>query len=329
MEHFTPRASGPRRAALVGAALLLLPATTTAQGLSLELPVGEALTAAGVSAGTPPSCLEALPPSAYRRTAVYLVADHAGEPFPRIPEPAQLAVRLATESIAWRARALLGAPDGLLPAPDTVVNWRNVGRHLHLVGHRDGRITWSYPWDTPGHRPVRDTVGEVTLALLGRAVDSALARNERFPWPDGVEADSIPFLIRLDYPDIDENGKLQPMRGQHAAVLLEIRAPTTTPVSPRKMGRIHYPERSRQGGVTANLVLQFVVDSTGLPVAPSIRDLWPDDKPRPKGFMLQHYHAFLVAVKRGLANSEYNPARVGGCAVRQLVQQPFTFDIAR
>lgn len=89
------------------------------------------------------------------------------------------------------------------------------------------------------------------------------------------------------------------------------------------------PERSRQGGVTANLVMQFVVDTTGRPIAPSIRDLWPDDEACPKGFLLEHYRAFLHAVERGLANSEYHPARVGGCAVPQLVQHPFTFDIAR
>ena len=321
-----PRRLARRFAALAGAALLA-PAGAAAQTLSLVLPEGEALTSAVVSAGTPPSCLEALPPSAFRRAGVYLVADHAGAPFPRIPDAARVAVKLATESIAWRTRSLLGAPDGLLPAPDTLVNWRNVGRHLHVVGHPDGRITWSYPWDTPGHEPFRDSVGEVTLALMGRALDSALAHNERFAWPDGIAADSIPFLVRMDYPDIDPRGKLQKMRGMHAAVLLEIRAPMTTPVTPRRMGTIRYPEESRLGGVTANIELQFVVDSSGRPVEPSIRDLWPDDKPRPTGFLLEHYEAFLTEIKRGLAVSRYNPARVGGCAVPQLVQQPFTFDI--
>lgn len=316
------------RTLCTGIATIVVPAAAHAQGSLLGLPEGESLTSAAVSARTPPSCLQSLPESAFRQTAVYLVADHAGDPFPRIPDGGRLAVRLATETIAWRARALLGAPEGLLPPPDTVVSWRNVGRHLHVVGHRDGRITWSYPWDTPGHPPIRDSVGEVALALLGRAIDSALARDERFPWSEDIAGDSTPFLVRFDYPDVDPRGKLQPMRGLHAAPLLEIRAPIATPVRPRKAGSIRYPELARESGVTANIVMQFVVDSTGRPIEPSIRDLWPEEKPRPRGRLGAHYQAFLTAVKRGLAASEYHPARVGGCAVPQLVQQPFTFDIS-
>lgn len=317
------------RSITLAAALALRPAASAAQDSAADAPAGEALVAAAVSAGTPPSCIAALPPAAFRRTMVYLVADHAGEPFPRVPEAAFLSLRLATENIAWQARGLLGAPDGLLPPPDTLINWRSLGRHLHLVGHRDGRITWSFPWDTPGHGPVRDSVGEPTLALLGRAVDVALAKNERFPWPDGVEGDSIPFLIRFDYPQLKENGAIEPMRGQHAASLLEVRVPAMTPVAPRRMGSVTYPEDSRRNGVTANLVMQFVVDSTGRPIERSIRDLWPDDRPRLRGHLALHYADFVKAARRGLANSEYTPARVGGCAVPQLVQQPFTFDLAR
>lgn len=318
-----------RRAIAVVVALALLPAGADAQGDATDAPAGEALVAAAVSAGTPPSCIASLPSSAFRRTMVYLVADHAGEPFPRVPEAAFLSLRLATENIAWQARTLLGAPEGQLPAADTLINWRNLGRHLHLAGHRDGRITWSFPWDTPGHGRVRDSIGEPTLALLGRAVEAAMAKKEAFAWPDGVEGDSVPFLIRLDYPQHKENGAVEPMRGQHAAPLLEVRVPAMTPVAPRRMGSITYPEESRRSGVTANLVMQFVVDSTGRPIGRSIRDLWPDDRPRLRGYLALHYADFVKAVRRGLANSEYRPARVGGCAVPQLVQQPFTFDIAR
>lgn len=310
------------------AALTLSPSTTRAQDVALEAPQGEALVASAVSAGTPRSCVEALPASAFRRTLVFLVADHAGHPFPRVPEAAFLSVRLATESIAWQARSLLGAPEGLLPPPDTLVNWRNLGRHLHLVGHRDGRITWSFPWDTPGHRPVRDSVGEPTLALLGRAVEAALAKNERFPWADGIEGDSIPFLIRLDFPPLDPNGKPEKMRGQFASPLLEVRVPTMTPVLPDRMGRIRYPEDMRRMGIKGTIVMQFVVDTTGAPLAQSIRDVWPDHVPPPRGHVLNWYSQFLRETKRGLEESRYRPARVGGCAVRQLVQQPFTFDLA-
>lgn len=310
-------------------AITMVPSASRAQDLEAELVAGEALSTAAGASRTPRSCVQALPASAFRRTMVFITADDAGAPFAPVPENSLLAVRLATESIAWHARALLGAPEGLLPPPDTVVNWRNVGRHLHLVGHRDGTITWSYPWETPGHRPLRDSIGEPTLALLASAVDRALARGERFAWDPGMMGDSVPFLLRLDYPDLDDKGKLEPLRGQYAAMLVEMRVPTITPVSPRKQGRIDYPEDLRRRGVTGTLVLQFIVDSSGVPVQESIRDLSPQSRPRLKGELARHYNNFLREVRFGLRQSRYNPARVGTCAVNQLVQQPFIFDIQR
>jgi hypothetical protein len=313
--------------ALLAAALL--PVSMGAQDLELATAAGEALVASVVSAGSPRSCIDALPKTAFRRTMVFLTVDHAGEPFERIPGEATLAVRLAMESIAWHARALLGAPEGLLPPADTLVDWRSVGRHLHLVGHKDGRITWSYPWDTPGHRPVRDSVGEPTLALLGRAIDTALARNERFPWADEIDGDSVPFLLRVDYPELDDKGQLEPMRALHAAALLEIRVPMLTPVEQHRMSRILYPETLRRMGVTGKLVLQFVVDTSGRPIGSSIRDVWPEQRPRLRGDLQRYYTDFLDEAKRGVQRSVYRPARVGGCPIAQLVQQPFIFDISR
>ena len=167
------------------------------------------------------------------------------------------------------------------------------------------------------------------MALLGAAIDRALARNERFAWPDSLAGDSIPFLLRLDYPEVDEAGKPQPMRGKHAALLVAIRVPRMAPVTVSKAGRIAYPEVARTNWVTATIVMQYVVDAGGKPVERTIRDLWPDDKPRPRGDLARFYDAFREAVRRGILATEYSPARVGDCAVPQLVQQPFTFDIAR
>ena len=127
------------------AAALVLPAVGRAQDVALNEATGEPLIPSAVRAAHPRSCIEALPPTAFRRTMVYLVADHAGQPFPRVPREGLLAVRLATEIIAWHARALLGAPEVLMPPADTVLSWRDVGPHLHLVGHRHGASTPSYP----------------------------------------------------------------------------------------------------------------------------------------------------------------------------------------
>jgi hypothetical protein len=71
--------------------------------------------------------------------------------------------------------------------------------------------------------------------------------------------------------------------------------------------------------------MQFVVDSSGRVDPATLRDLWPADRPRLTGELGGHYRAFLSAVRDGLADARYVPARVGGCATRQLVQQPFEF----
>ena len=151
-------------------------------------------------------------------------------------------------------------------------------------------------------------MGEVALALLGRAVDAALAKNERFPWPDGVAADSIPFLIRFDYPESFEGEKPEPMRGEHAAALMVMRVPAMTPVKPGKTGRIAYPEELRTRGVTGTLVMQFIVDPAGRPVPASIRDLWPQQRPRLKGNLRYYYDEFMFEVKHALLESTYQPA---------------------
>jgi len=50
-------------------------------------------------------------------------------------------------------------------------------------------------------------------------------------------------------------------------------------------------------------------------------------KKRPTGRMLYAYNDFLDSVTRWLPTAEFEPARIGGCRVRQLVSEPFTFSI--
>lgn len=55
------------------------------------------------------------------------------------------------------------------------------------------------------------------------------------------------------------------------------------------MATVHCPGPSRSAGVRTDLVLHVVVDTAGRPVAPTIRELWPDDLPKPRGSPLRHY----------------------------------------
>jgi TonB family protein len=78
-----------------------------------------------------------------------------------------------------------------------------------------------------------------------------------------------------------------------------------------------YPDDMQRKGVEATFVVQFVVDSTGKVDAKTL------------DFPKETHPAFLKAVRDALLRSRYFPAELAGIRVRQLVQQQFTFVIAR
>ena len=78
-----------------------------------------------------------------------------------------------------------------------------------------------------------------------------------------------------------------------------------------------YPDILRQAGVEGDVLAQFVVDTTGRAEMGSYK-------------VLKESHAlFGAAVKNALPAMRFIPAEVGGRKVRQLVQQPFSFGIAK
>jgi protein TonB len=78
-----------------------------------------------------------------------------------------------------------------------------------------------------------------------------------------------------------------------------------------------YPAQMQRQGVEATFLVQFVVDSTGR----------VDEKTL--DFPKTTHPAFLKAVRDALLRSRFLPAELAGVRVRQLVQQQFTFVIAR
>jgi beta-lactamase regulating signal transducer with metallopeptidase domain len=76
-----------------------------------------------------------------------------------------------------------------------------------------------------------------------------------------------------------------------------------------------YPEILKQAGVTGKTVVQFVVDSTGLPIVSTLK------------VVRSAHELFTVAVQKSLPDHRFLPALVGGHAVRQLVQVVYRFEI--
>src|ERR1039457_5940432 len=74
-----------------------------------------------------------------------------------------------------------------------------------------------------------------------------------------------------------------------------------------------YPDILKSAGVEGEVVISFVVDTTGRV-----------DMSRVTVLKSTH-ELFLAAVKTALPNMRFLPAEVGGKKVKQLVQQPFVF----
>ncbi len=76
-----------------------------------------------------------------------------------------------------------------------------------------------------------------------------------------------------------------------------------------------YPPALRARGVRGTVVVQFVVDTNGRPEMRTFKVLSSTDT------------AFTTAVRTAVARTDFLPALLDGRKVRQLYEQPFTFQV--
>lgn len=157
------------------------------------------------------------------------------------------------------------------------------------------------------------------------------------PPPKGFQVLSAPVNIPDVIPEIDLSKKLtdeadfsgKGVAGGVASGVVGGTAPVNVdqtyfdfqvekPVAPIPgSGAPRYPDILRSASVEGQVVAQFVVDTTGrieiatFKVITSTHDL------------------FVAAVRNALPQMRFLPAEVGGRKVKQLVQQPFVFNLAR
>ncbi len=86
------------------------------------------------------------------------------------------------------------------------------------------------------------------------------------------------------------------------------RADSSEPVSPL------YPDSLQRSRVSGRVLAEFVVDSTGRPEMDTFGVVFSTDR------------LFTDAVRRAVASADFIPARLGGKAVRQLIQIPISFE---
>ncbi|CAN5867240.1 hypothetical protein BH11GEM2_BH11GEM2_23120 [soil metagenome] len=75
-----------------------------------------------------------------------------------------------------------------------------------------------------------------------------------------------------------------------------------------------YPEHLRNANIDGQVLVQFVVDDRGNAEMNTFKVIKATN------------NDFADAVRRAISNTAYSPAEIRGRRVKQLVQQPFTFN---
>jgi hypothetical protein len=280
------------------------------------------------------SCLDRLPAGAFTRVPVYATVSSTDSTISPSAKRALLSgADVLLQMVAERARAQLagGAPDSVLPHGDPALGdslhlWRHVGGYLELTAFRDGRLTWRVP--RLAHADPWATL------VLARALASLSASNDAHVWwpsdSTGPLPDSIRFDFDLRWPSVARDGKMVPVSLQRAAQpLFSMLVPWEEPVRVAKYSKPTYPRRPLESGYRGTVLIVLVVDTAGRAEPESARDLWPPTARALNDTERRMYAAFVAASRDAALHTRFEPARIGGCPVRQYVQQPYEYDIAR
>jgi hypothetical protein len=265
------------------------------------------------------SCLDTLSASAFVRVPVYLEAKAADSSAKALlPDADTLALHVAA-----MVRSSMSESTTSLPEGEALLQWRQVGGAVRIVAHRDGHFTlWTPP--EPG-----DSVRAASRLLLVQSIAALTDAGRKFGWPTDVAGDSATFDLEQRWADVTPDGTLKPLLVRAAAMpMFSMAMPRSQEVAMRRPGHLNYPPDERGANIEGVVILEFVVDSAGRVVNNSVKDTWPTDRPRLTGVAGAHYEAFVNAAKLAVGEASYDPARVGGCPVKQVVQQPFTFNLS-
>ena len=257
-------------------------------------------------------CLDSLPPSVFTRVPVVLEATVDSQ-----AKSVHATVDLLTQETAARLRSMVGSGGPALPVGDSAIMWRKLGSYARVTVHRDGRFTWiaGEKLDEP-YLQSGDT-------LLPRALTALRQDGERVFLPEDIEADSVTFSMHYRWPQPRKAGGVDSLRLRMAFPLFSLNVPWEKPAVDLMKRRPRYPELARKVLAEGNVLLQFVVDTSGRADRATIREL---QHPRDLDRQLEaYYSAFLVAAIGYVGDAEFEPAEVGGCKVRRLVQLPVSF----
>jgi hypothetical protein len=272
--------------------------------------------------GVAPGCLRSIPMNSMARVPVF--ASLAMRDSLRLEIPTTATNML--QAVANRIATSVGVRAGEIPEGEPGITWDSVGRPMAIVWHRNGTLTWRVFPDTNAAMP---TPAKAAL-LFGRALDSAQARRETvMTWPDGVADDSLEMWVDFARPKIDGEGIIKPVRARAAVPVFSVVAPREEEVVVVQPPPSYYPPLLQAWGVEGRVMMEFAVDTTGRADPATIHDVWPKERPRLTGALGAHYQELVRTARHTILATRFAPGAVGGCKFRQVVQQPFSWDIAR
>ena len=169
----------------------------------------------------------------------------------------------------------------------------------------------------------RSESGDSAARHLGRALDAARRQGEAFLWDDSIKRDSLAWLIRLEAATLSEDGSITPPNLRAGFPVFSVMMPPVIAADVERM-RTTFP-MVRIRGFSGTVRLQFVIDTSGRAVPSSIRGVWPANEARLVGPPRFAYDSVVRVMQMSLEDARFAPARIGRCAVSQLVQQAFTY----
>jgi TonB family protein len=215
---------------------------------------------------------------------------------PRNKQSGPINMYLAT--LLQQIALAFAAPDSTLPLP-------NYSFTLRL--HKDGRLTDARPVES--HIP--SALAEATI----RAIDSISSQGGIGPVFVDIDEDPLPVRMTFRLGVRTSDMSVLFYRMVYPAFLeFEIEKPALSiPGNPAP----RYPEGLRDEGIEGEVLVQFVVDTSGRADMRTFRLLGPS----------RVYREFVQAVFDNIPKMRFTPAELGGCKVRQLVQLPFAFKL--
>jgi hypothetical protein len=262
----------------------------------------------------PTGCIAELVPPKAHRVLVTLAATMD----PRTDSVFTLQADLIAQDVAAEIRKSFGPSGEGTPEVDGRIQWYSIPAQLVIIVRPDGSMQWR----------TRGYLGDSSAAtLLTNAFEAARAAgNATMLWPEGGKADSMVVRLSLAEPFSGEGDALEPGEKRVKFAVFTLPMPYETPAIPEPgQAPPQYPVYNEASRVAGSLIMQLVVDSSGRAIPSTIHDEWPAGKPQLTGEMGRYYREFVYSVTQWEKHLRYSPARIGGCAVNQLIQQPLSF----